>query len=526
MTATAESLNRQDRSGLFERIPLEAIAESPLNPRKHVDEAKLAELVDSIRQHGVIEPIVVRRREWDFDPDFDASEVRYEVVAGARRTRAARAAGLTDVPAMVRVVTDAQLLELALQENIHQATMSAVDEAEALAKLADLDPIYRDPRVLASKIGRSESYVSRRLKLLRLEPVVRAALDADAITVSHAERITRLPLDQQEAALAFCFNPLLLDRDVVETLRFEFDDIADEHRHSEAFLVAIGRWDLLAPTAKSAGALDEWIAEHGRADLTAPEVQQALAPVVPETMVEAHAAAGDDARDAVVDQLASSALQLSRAWMTRSQAQQRGVVRADDWKAIGKRRCAHARPGVVVHGGPLEVLDVCVERKKCGTHWPKPKKATATPAAAEDSEHSYQAQERRREEARKAWETRQPAARAALVAHLRSATLDALTVVQRAVQTYEQRNIERDFGVRLAKDTALVVLALTAVNDYNAEVFAESAKTWGFDVKAWTKQYEAEAAKTGKAALDAQREQLAGEKPKGAKAAAKKGGRS
>src|SRR5690349_13447219 len=223
-----------------------------------MDAGELAELVESIRQHGVIEPIVVRASA--FEPG------KYEVIAGGRRTRASRTAGRTEIPAMVRDVNDAQLLELALQENLHRASMSPLDEARAIEKLQSLDAIYRDDRVVGSKIGRSETYVRDRKKLLKLAGVVQAALEGGAITAKHAERIARLPVDQHRAALEACFSWVMLSS--------EWDN--DEDEPSIAELVDAGRWSDLASTLIGLRAFDEWAEEHAKVDLTDPAIQPLL----------------------------------------------------------------------------------------------------------------------------------------------------------------------------------------------------------------------------------------------------------
>src|SRR6266849_4032120 len=142
-------------------IPLENIRESKTNPRGYFDQAKLAELAENIRQHGVLQPILVR-------PLPEGAAGTYELVAGTRRYRASKLAGRESIPASVRELTDAQCLELQLIENLQRADVHELDEARGYAALMHLQPETYTVEVLAEKIGRSEKYVYARLRLTHL----------------------------------------------------------------------------------------------------------------------------------------------------------------------------------------------------------------------------------------------------------------------------------------------------------------------------------------------------------------------
>jgi ParB/RepB/Spo0J family partition protein len=490
-TATAPFSATDFQPAIFDLLELDQVVESPLNPRRHVDNASLDDLVASIRAHGIIEPIVVREMH-----DEGTGDSAYEVVAGARRTRAARLAGLTEVPAMVRQVTDAELLEIALQENIHRASMSPIDEALALEKLATLDPIYRDPQVLAGKIGRSASYVRDRLKLLRLQPVVQEALSAGAITASHAERIARLPVDQHAVALEHCFSQLFLgDEDA--------DDLADVPE-----LIAAARWPTLAPSLVSLDRLAGWIRDHGKVDLAAPEVQEQLRPTLEAALtddVDAHLS------DAQVVAAAATLVQLSEDYLNRKDAAALRVLAAGDWKELTatKDACPHQQRGAVVHGGPFRVVDVCAQKRKCEKHWPKPK-AAAQGSAAAPKQDTWQEQQRKREEARKAWEAALPQAGRAFVAHLTTVKPTLFQVVKATIGAHDLKRIREVFGVDLTEKTALLVLLLDGVRTWSLEDFGATTSTYTFDAKGWKKKFDADQARAGKAKLDAQRTQLSG----------------
>ena len=132
-----------------QEIPLWSIQESKTNPRRQFDEAKLAELAGNIRQHGVLQPILVRPL-----PNGDLS--LFELVAGARRYRASKLAGRETIPASVRELTDTQCLELQLIENLQRADVHELDEARGYAALMQLQPDTYTVETLAEKIGRSE----------------------------------------------------------------------------------------------------------------------------------------------------------------------------------------------------------------------------------------------------------------------------------------------------------------------------------------------------------------------------------
>lgn len=173
----------------FQMIDTSKIDESPLNPRKAFDEVKLAELTASVRVKGVLEPILVR-----------PVGKRYEVAAGARRFRAAVAAELAQVPAMVREMTDTELLEVALLENVVRADISALEEGDTYAQLVKEHGYSVEH--LVEKTGKSRTVVFQRMKLAELAGPIRARLEAGHLQASVAELLARLPTQpMREAAL-------------------------------------------------------------------------------------------------------------------------------------------------------------------------------------------------------------------------------------------------------------------------------------------------------------------------------------
>src|SRR5271169_6529273 len=179
-------------------IPLHRIQESKTNPRRQFDETKLAELAGNIRQHGVLQPVLVRPL-----PDGEAGF--YELVAGARRYRASKLAERETILASVRELTDTECLELQLIENLQRADVHELDEARGYAALIKMQPDTYTVETLAEKIGRSEKYIYARLRLTHLVEDVQRAFYDGKLSVAHAFEMARLEPEDQKRALQECF---------------------------------------------------------------------------------------------------------------------------------------------------------------------------------------------------------------------------------------------------------------------------------------------------------------------------------
>ena len=167
-------------------VALADIQPSSYNPRKTFDETSLAELAESIRQQGVLQPIGVRPIE----------ENRYEVIFGERRYRASLMAGLETIPAVIHEVTDEVAEEMAVTENLQRKDVTPIEEANAYQKL--IESGRHDVKSLAVQFGKSEDYIRTRLKFTTLIPEIAALLDADEITISVASEICRYGEDIQK----------------------------------------------------------------------------------------------------------------------------------------------------------------------------------------------------------------------------------------------------------------------------------------------------------------------------------------
>jgi ParB family chromosome partitioning protein len=174
----------------FAELPLDAVTPNPLQPRRHFDEEALAELVHSIREVGLLQPVVVR----PVGPD------RYELVMGERRWRASREAGTGTIPAIVRETGDDDMLRDALLENLHRQQLNPLEEAAAYAQM--LEDFGATHEELASRIGRSRSQISNTVRLLQLPPAVQRRVAAGVLSAGHAKAILGLPTPSAQEALA------------------------------------------------------------------------------------------------------------------------------------------------------------------------------------------------------------------------------------------------------------------------------------------------------------------------------------
>jgi ParB family chromosome partitioning protein len=157
-------------------LSIEMVERNPDQPRKRFDELQLEELAASIREHGVVEPILVRREG-----------TKYRIVAGERRWRAAQRAGLREVPAVVREASDREAFELALVENLQRADLNAIEEAEAFEVLASDHGLTQEQ--IAGRVGKERSTVANALRLLKLPAEVRDAVRGGQLDMGHARAL-------------------------------------------------------------------------------------------------------------------------------------------------------------------------------------------------------------------------------------------------------------------------------------------------------------------------------------------------
>ncbi|MBE9524127.1 MAG: ParB/RepB/Spo0J family partition protein [Chloroflexi bacterium] len=188
-------INTQTPSGVQE-IPINLINPNPRQPRSHFDPESLADLASSIKEHGIIQPLIVTH---------DEQMGEYSIIAGERRLQAAKLAFLNTVPAIVREASDQDRLELALIENVQRDDLSPIEAAKAYQQLnVDFSLSHAE---IATKIGKSRAAVTNTLRLLNLPPSVQQAIIDQKISEGHARALLGLPTSQsQSAALATVYD--------------------------------------------------------------------------------------------------------------------------------------------------------------------------------------------------------------------------------------------------------------------------------------------------------------------------------
>lgn len=429
-TATVEAV----RTGYHE-LAIADIRESGTNPRRRFDKASLAELAASIRQLGILEPLIVR-----------IAGDGFELVAGERRLRAAREAGLQIAPCVIRILTDREALEVQLVENLQREDVHPLDESDGYAALMNADPAYTVEAV-AARFGKSSSYVYQRLKLKNLTEDARDAFEADEITAAHAVRLARLPTSQQKSALRECFHSM-------------FDDRKGERKP--------------APVAL----LDRWIADHTAVD---PSQREDLQHYLPELAQQLEA----ETEPATLLQLSASSMP---GFYLGTKTH--GLLGQGRWKEVkSAKACAHVQRGVIVHGGPLRVLNVCA-KKGCPKHWPIEKKAKATTKQSQPK-YDYEAERAKDDAARKRFALMEPIVMSALAKTYADVALDD-ALLRRVVESFdrEAESAILGAGLRIAVKHAGAILAflIDTPNFWNIEQLKRQCKARKVDFKAIDKE--------------------------------------
>ena len=178
--------SQEEKSSLF--LPISQVESCASQPRKQFDPESLADLADSIREHGIIQPLTVRKLQSGY----------YQIIAGERRWRAARMAGLTQVPAIIIEADDRKAMELAMIENLQREDLNPIEEAEGYQVLMSQYNMTQEET--AQRVGKSRSAVANALRLLNLCPPVRAMVEDGRLSAGHARALLTLGSKQQQAA--------------------------------------------------------------------------------------------------------------------------------------------------------------------------------------------------------------------------------------------------------------------------------------------------------------------------------------
>ena len=190
-----------------EKISLKKIRAGVYQPRQNFEETELQDLADSIKEHGVIQPIILRKTDEDF----------YEIIAGERRFRAAKIANLTEIPAIVRKFSDNDALEIAIIENVQRSDLSPTEEARGYQRL--MKEFSHTQEIVAKKVGKSRAHIANLLRLLTLPEKVREYLDSKQISMGHARAIIN-SINPEELAKKIIAKGLNV-RDAEEIVRDE-----------------------------------------------------------------------------------------------------------------------------------------------------------------------------------------------------------------------------------------------------------------------------------------------------------------
>src|SRR3989344_4741074 len=209
-------------------VEIDKIRENPLQPRRDFNETELKSLADSIREHGILQPLIVTKIEEEIPSGI---KVSYELVAGERRLRAAEMSGLNFVPAIIRQKTeDKEKLELALVENIQRADLNAIEKARGYERLIREFGLIQ--KQVAEKVGQSRELVANTIRLLQLPIEIQRAIEAGKISEGHGRAILTLSDNNQRTAL---FNEILtknLSVRAVETLGRPLKGVSQQIKHT------------------------------------------------------------------------------------------------------------------------------------------------------------------------------------------------------------------------------------------------------------------------------------------------------
>lgn len=387
------------------RIPLEHIYESVHNPRKHFDDATLADLAESLRTAGQLTPIIVRRIANPVD-------FHYEIAAGHRRFRAAKLAGMTDLLAIVREMDDATFLEVLTIENLQREDVHPLEEADAYRTMLERGGL--EVAALAAKVGKSVRYVRDRLTLLRLIPPMQTLYLEGRLLLGHALEIAKCPVPAQEAMLAATGQVWEYVRRDESDFGLEsedgdedFDDEPEDEGEKEREPTVEDRLAKIRASYEivSVSALREYIRDEVRLDARAPEFPSLFPDVDPRA-----AASGVELTD--------------QYWSDDAK-----VLDRNKFRAAEEGSCDHAVLGLHVLGGRRGRAQwVCVTRE-CEVHWPTAPKASARVSAGDDEEqereeYPWEKERREREEAKAKLVPLLPFIRAQLYDAIASASTD------------------------------------------------------------------------------------------------------
>lgn len=183
---TSKDISGEYVAGAIAQIQIDQIESNPFQPRTQFDETELAELAISIQNQGIIQPITVRKMGYD----------RYQIIAGERRLKASKVAGISEIPAYIRVANDEQMLEMALVENIHRSDLNPLEIAISFQRLIEECKIRQEE--LSRKVGKDRSTVSNYIRLLQLPTKIQLAIRDNVISMGHARALITIENEEKQ----------------------------------------------------------------------------------------------------------------------------------------------------------------------------------------------------------------------------------------------------------------------------------------------------------------------------------------
>ena len=438
-------------------VSIDSLALSPLNPRQRFDQAGLDELAASIREHGVLEPLLVR--PW---PAGRKAKVpaAWEIVAGARRFRAATLARLAEVPVRVKQLSDREVLEVQVIENLQREGLHPLEEAQGYEQLMKKGGY--DVAKIAARVGRSVKYVYDRVKLLGLRKELKDVFSDGEITAGHAILLARLKADEQKQCL---------DRGLFTGERYLFDPERDHRAKDPRKPVSVRE-------------LQSWIDEHVRFDQAQPDPM-----LFPET--------------ALALEEAKRIIPITHSHYIQEEAREGRTFGPRSWKRAdgqrGSKTCDRAVTGIIVVGpGRGDAFKVCVNKEKCKVHWgaehraKKKRAAVGAAGAAIQSNKRWEAERQKREAEEKRWEKAVPAIARAVAERVKVAPAGATGPLAQLLVDFWNPHLftkgSPDLVPRgksaedLVRHLAYLVLKEEMADFYDRERFIKRAKALGVDV--------------------------------------------
>lgn len=476
---TIDDVLAATRAARFEaNLPVEQLVESPWNPRKRFDPDSMRELTDSIREKGVVTPLLARPL------GLVDGAPRYEIGAGHRRFRGAKAAGRATVPVVIRAMSDPEFLELLIFENDQRKDVHELEEAQGFQTLLE-QPGYDVARI-AARIGRSPKYVYDRLKLLQLIPAAQELFLRDLFTAGHAILLARLqPADQQRAIELDEWGEPIGGMFRSERSLFDVDEDDESDGKPKDPYAAV--------KPSSVRELEAWIQRSVRVEPTHVD-----AFLFPQSAQDLEAAADDRLGVILITRQHRPSDDVRGAGKEKVFGEQ-AWHRADGEQ--GSKTCDRSRMALVACGpGQGDTFRVCIAKEKCAVHWSAWQKARAKRQAeggrtggarSAETQQNAEEQRKRAEDAEQAmqvrWKKATPAMLVALGAAVRKAPVSKLvaklcrgTRWSRPAEEFmaAPRNAE-DFVRLQAFEEVAAQSHMTW--DWERKRFAEGLKAFGVD---------------------------------------------